>query len=479
MFQRILRFSLLVVGFFLSESALVAQHQELQQEPNLWRGRETVAKDTSSLLYALQQGRTEVAFRSMFIATTNEGDLTNAYALAAGGGLRYESSSFHGFRLAVSGFYIFNVFSSDLAARDPISGGRNRYEVALFDVQNPGNRGSIERLEEFHLKYVKNGHTITFGKQLINTPFINLQDGRMRPTGVDGLWYRNRGFLGRAGVEGGWIYRVTPRATTRWFSVAESIGAYGAGVNPDGGPAQYSGNVSSRGVAMLGINRRISPSWVISIWNKYTDNVFNTAMVQLDGRIPLDTQTDLIIGLQGLRQDALSDGGNPDQQKTYFLRGGEANTFGGRIGLRQNRLSASLNYNRITAHGRYLMPREWGREPFFTFMPRERNEGFGDVHAFMSKVDYSFPKQRTQVAFAAGYFNLPDVKKTSLNKYGVPSYVQLNTDIGYTFSNVLDGLEARILVVGKIGVGETYDNPIFVFNKVNMMNYNIVMNYHF
>jgi hypothetical protein len=30
------------------------------------------------------------------------------------------------------------------------------------------------------------------------------------------------------------------------------------------------------------------------------------------------------------------------------------------------------------------MPREWGRDPFY-FMPRERNEGYGDVNAIMTK----------------------------------------------------------------------------------------------
>ena len=30
----------------------------------------------------------------------------------------------------------------------------------------------------------------------------------------------------------------------------------------------------------------------------------------------------------------------------------------------------------------FLMPREWGREPFYTFLPRERNEGLGGVNAW-------------------------------------------------------------------------------------------------
>ena len=125
------------------------------------------------------------------------------------------------------------------------------------------------------------------------------------------------------------------------------------------------------------------------------------------------------------------------------------------------------------------MPREWGREPFFTFMPRERNEGFGDVHAIMGKVNYNIPKIRIKTSLSGGYYKLPDVKNYRLNKYGVPSYTQVNADVRYAFNKVLKGLEAQLLVVGKLNSGETYNNKKFEFNKVNMVLYNFVLNYHF
>jgi hypothetical protein len=125
------------------------------------------------------------------------------------------------------------------------------------------------------------------------------------------------------------------------------------------------------------------------------------------------------------------------------------------------------------------MPREWGREPFFTFLPRERNEGFGDVHAFMGKVYRDMAKIRLKASLAGGYFKMPDVKNYRLNKYGLPSYVQLNVDARYAFNNFLNGLEAQFLVVGKWRTGETYNNKKYEFNKVNMMLFNFILNYHF
>ncbi|MGB4401026.1 MAG: hypothetical protein WBJ10_16760, partial [Daejeonella sp.] len=127
---------------------------------------------------------------------------------------------------------------------------------------------------------------------------------------------------------------------------------------------------------------------------------------------------------------------------------------------------------------RYLMPREWGRDPFFTFMPRERNEGFGDVHAFMGKINYKFPESSFKTSLSGGYFKLPAISNFRLNKYLVPSYTQVNLDTRYSFSKALNGLEAEVLVAGKLSGSENLTANAR-FNKVDMLNYNFILNYHF
>ena len=112
-------------------------------------------------------------------------------------------------------------------------------------------------------------------------------------------------------------------------------------------------------------------------------------------------------------------------------------------------------------------------------MPRERNDGLGDVHAVVAKVNYNISKVRMKTSLAAGYYNLPDVKDYRLNKYGLPSYTQVNAEVRYSFAGMLEGLDVQFLGVGKIRSGETYNNKKFEFNKVNMMLYNFVLNYHF
>jgi hypothetical protein len=196
--------------------ALLAQHQDVAEKPSIWHISDGGATDSTSLLRALQAGKLNGHFRYFFMSTDNSAGLSDYHAHAAGGGLRYESSSFHGFRVGISGFYIFNVASSDLGKPDEASQALNRYETGLFDVENPGNDEEISRLEELLLKYSRGKTEIQVGKMLVNSPLINLQDGRMRPTGVEGVWFETSA-IDRLRIEGGWIYSFSPRSTTRWF----------------------------------------------------------------------------------------------------------------------------------------------------------------------------------------------------------------------------------------------------------------------
>jgi hypothetical protein len=468
----------MAAGLLLMVNIANAQHQEISEKPEMYKGKQVQTEDTTSLLSAFKRGHLNGHFRYFFMSTQNQKGLTDYYANAAGGGIRFETAKFHGFQFAVSGFYTFNIGSSNLGKPDSTTGQMNRYEIALFDVEDPYNKKDIDRLEEFYLKYDYGKSNITFGRQLLNTPFINLQDGRMRPTGVEGLWFELNE-VKKIKIEGGWLYATSPRGTTKWFSVGESIGVYPVGVNIDGTKSNYAKNLESKGVFLVGAHVELNKNITLHGWNVFTENIFNTAMLQTDFSFPLKNNNTIFAAAQFVRQDAVNNGGNEDAAKTYFEKGGKAITFGAKAGWKNKQWEASINYNRITAVGRYLMPREWGREPFFTFMPRERNEGFGDVHAIMGKLNYNIPKIRIKTSLSGGYYKLPDVKNYHLNKYGVPSYTQINADIRYAFNKVFKGLEAQLLVAGKLKEGETYNNKKFEINKVNIVHYNFVLNYHF
>ena len=462
----------------LGVATIYAQHQEVGDKTGMYIGNSVIPEDSASLLSAFKKGHFNGHFRYFFMSTQNQKGLTDYYAHAAGGGLRYETAKFHGFQFAVSGFYTYNMGSSDLGKADSVTGQSNRYEIALFDVEDPYNKNDIDRLEELYVKYNYKSSSIVFGKQLINTPFINLQDGRMRPTGVEGIWLEINE-IKKMKIEGGWLYSISPRGTTRFYSVGESIGLYPTGYNIEGSKSEYANNLSSTGVLIIGTHLELGKNVHLHGWEVLTENIFNTAMLQADVEIPFEDTRTIFWSAQIIRQDAVNNGGNHEVAKSYFEKGGKAITFGAKAGWKNTQWEASINYNRITGDGRYLIPREWGREPFFTFMPRERNDGFGNVHAIMGKVNYDLPKIRVKTSLAAGYYKLPDVKNYRLNKYGVPSYSQLNADVRYAFDKVFKGLEGQLLVVGKLKHGETYREKQFEFNKVNLIQYNFILNYHF
>jgi hypothetical protein len=471
------QFFILLLALLFSKVS-IAQHQEINEKPSMWKGMKNRAKDSTTFLHAIKSGKVDVHLRYFFMATDNQKGLTDYFANAIGGALRYETAPFHGFQVAASGSFIFNIGSSDLSKPDSITGQMNRYEIGLFDIENPKNKKDITDLEEFYIKYnIKESHII-FGRQFINTPFINLQDGRMRPTAVVGLWSEINA-IKKLHLEGGILYNISPRSTIKWFSPGESIGVYATGVNTDGTKALYADSLESKIIFIAGADWKPNKYFKLQVWELFTHNIFNTVMIQTDIQYPFKKGSTLFASGQMIRQDAVKNGGNEEAAKTYFEKNGKAMTFGARLGWKNKETEVSMNYNRITDHGRYLMPREWGREPFFTFLPRERNEGFGDAHAVMGKINYSITKIKLKLSLAAGYYKLPDVKNFRLNKYGLPSYTQINADIRYTFPKKFSGLEAQLLIAGKINSGETYNNAKFVINKTNMVLYNFVLNYHF
>lgn len=470
----------IVVNLYLVLSMISAQaqHQELSEPPKTWnQTHHTKNQGINSLLQAFTHGRVSGHFRYFFMATDNEFPLTDYYANAAGGGLKFETAQFHHFQAGISGFYIFNIGSSDFTKPDSLSTLFNRYEVALFDIEDPGNISDMDRLEELYLRYhYKNAH-FTFGKQLINTPFINLQDSRMRPTGVEGLW----GVISnekKIKIEGGYLYGISPRSTLAFYDVGESIGIYPSGVDVDGSKSNYRNNLNSKGILIAGLTSRHIKNTKLQIWNQFVENIFNTTMIQADYQHD-HQNSQFIIGLQSIFQTAVHQGGNNEINKAYFSPQMRSFTYGAKAGWNHKNAETSINYNRITAMGRYLMPREWGRDPFYTFLPRERNEGLGDVHAMTLKVNYSVPSVRMNVNAGVGYYDFPSVKNFKLNKYGMPSYAQITLDLRYEFAGMLKGFDAQLLVAHKMNASNAAIEYKNIMNRVDMTNVSAVVNFRY
>lgn len=433
-------------------------------------------KDTLSLKDYFQNAKWSFHSRTFAMSTINEGALKDDYAVATAVGLGVATKPFKGFQLGAKGYVIYNVFSSKLNQPDSITNAPNRYELGLFDVANPSAKYNITGLEELYLKYQISKSSITIGKQTLNTPFFNPQDGRIRPTTEQGIWLSVQESK-LISLSGGWIFSASPRSTASWYNLSQSVGLYPTGITTFGKKANYYQNITgSSGMAIANISINPNKKIKINLWDGLWENVMNTGLIEINAK-QAAKKLSLYEGLIYLHQDAINNGGNIDQTKTYMNKGEQSNVISAQLGMKNNRINANVNYTHVTGDGRYLMPREWGREIFYTFLPRERNEGFGKVNAFMAKISANFWNNKFKTGIAYGYYRLPDVTNYRLNKYGMPSYHQLNYEATYNFSHFFKGLEIKLLIAGKLQEKQESYNLKYVYNKVSMVNFNFILDF--
>lgn len=457
---------------FLLATALVFKFQFLLAQTHENTFTDSLKYELKSIEDFAKQSKWSLHSRSYFMSTINEGGLKDDYALAQGAGIGLLTMPVKGFQLGVAGYFIFNLVSSDLSQPDLISGGNNRYEIGQFDVTNPKNKHDLDRLEDLFLKYTFRKNSVTIGRMELNTPFMNLQDGRMRPTLEEAIWLNIHQFK-KIKFTGGYVWGVSPRSTIQFYHLISSVGIYGQGINIDGTKSNYLNNISSKGFYMGNINIAPFKKFEINVWNGFFENVSNTALLELKNEFGKPEAGKYYQGLMYIRQDAVNNGGNANQSQTYMSKGSKANVISCRVGLRKNRFDINVNYTHITGDGRYLMPREWGRDPFYTFMPRERNEGAGNVHAANTNITYTSKNQNLKTTLVYGFYKMPAVTDVRLNKYGMPSYHQINFSSTYAFKNFWRGLELRFLIASKIKAGNDYLAPKYIYNKINMTNFSL------
>lgn len=435
-----------------------------------------VSRSNESLGDRIKAGEVDFHLRSFFMGTQNKGTLTDYHTKAIGAGIGYYSPSFKGFQFGFSGFFVFQLYAHNLNRADPTTGNVNRYEVLLYDMNDLENTKDLDRLEDLYLSYQINKFKAVFGRQKINTPLLNEQDNRMRPNIFNGLTlnYESDSWKWMAA----WYNQVTMRGTVNWYSIENSLGVYPFGRNVFGTSSGYKGNVSSKGIGVLGATFQKANSPKIQVWNYLAENIFLINFIQADSHLDLGG-ADLLLGAQGFYQTAVKDGGNIDPELTYMMRGEKTGGFGAKVGLKHRGNIFSLNYLGIAEQGRFLFPREWGRETFYASLSRERFEGNGGSTAITAKYEFSVPNQpNLSGLLGASMVDNPDISLFSLNKYGVPSYYHFAGALDYSFDGYLEGMKLKFLLVNKTGKDSEVPDK-YRINRVDLWNLNIIVDYKF
>lgn len=373
-----------------------------------------------------------------------------------------------------AGYRVFaNAFSSDFWVPDPVTGQANRYESGLFNLLDPQDR-FFGRLELLSLAYTHSKFGVKVGKMGIQSDWVNAQDGRLSPTVVEGV---HAWFVPATNwkVTGWAINRMNVRGSKDWLTVGETIGFFPQGRSPFGKPSAYLGNTTSPWLGILELEGKMKGGRSLRFSQTYAANVFATywATYEKTSKKSLGIWTS---GIQAGMQHGLGDGGNADSQKQYKSPSDLNFAVSAKLNWKKGPWETQLSATQVGGKGRWLSPREWGKDAWYTFIPRERNEGFETVTAAVGYLSYRFEEVGIQVYTFAGIHILPDPQDAAANKYNFPSYRQHNLGLRYVPKN-LKNLDFHLILVVKEPLTNQKLSTVQQYNKVNLLHFNGLINW--
>jgi hypothetical protein len=373
-----------------------------------------------------------------------------------------------------AGYRVFgNVFSSPFWKPDPITGQPNRYEAGLFNLLNPEDR-IFGRLELFAIGYSNSNFGLKLGRMGIQTDWVNAQDGRLSPTVVEGVhaWYK----LTPSWKVMGWgISRMNIRGSKDWLPVGENLGIFPQGRSVLGKPATYFGNTASSWLGIWELEGKIGKETKFRFSQTYAANLFVTYWATLE-RSRKTSSGLWSTGIQSGLQHGLGEGGNGDPQQQYKDPKDLNVAVSAKLNWKKGPWEAQLSATQVGGKGRWLSPREWGKDAWYTFIPRERNEGFETVSAAVGYISYRFEEAGMQVYTFAGVHQLPPLQNAAANKYNFPSYRQHNFGIKHNPKRAKN-LDFHLILVLKEPITTEILTGVQQYNKVGLVHFNGMINW--
>ena len=443
----------------------------LGQSQHDFHNTEKPVKSTSGLTKFVEyfkRGHLSGQIRNFTMVTVNNKALSDYHANAIGASIHFETLPYKGFSVGLNGLFVYRMFSNDLLENDAISGTASNYEMQLFDIEHKGNFNDLDRLEELYLKYNHKNLTFFAGKMEIETPLVNMHDGRMKPKVFSGL--KGNLLLHQTEFTAAWFNKASPRSTTHWYKIEDAIGLYSNGLLANGNPAHYHEHLSSKGLGILGVENNRIKHTNISIWNYHLDNISNTSMLKVD----VNKDSSFYSGFIYLNQFPLNNGGAAESTYTYHTPSDKTHAFSTRLGYHFNWMDVQLNATHITASGKFIFPREFGVDPFYTFISRSQIEGLGNSTA----LGISGIKKIKSLEINCHWNRMLTTSNMRLNKYNLPSYDQFNLDLTYHFHKKLDGLDLRFLYVYRRAINRNL-SLVEMHNTVNFNQINLIANFNF
>ena len=393
-------------------------------------------------------------FRNYFMTTLGYSGSGDAFANASGGAIAYRTAEIQGFQLGVMGIFTFNTFSSDLSA-----GEGGSWESQLFDVTRPEEKTDLDRLEELFLKYENHKVRLIIGRFDFDTPLMNPADGRMKPyvySGV-GLNYKVKKTFTFGSR---FINNISPRSTTHFHGIGENIGVYNNGFDHTGNQNDYHHKVSSDYVWVNSMYWSPKSGFNVEYHNYWLDRININHFLSLERE-----WAKWSLGLEYLNQGKLL--GTINQ--VYFDNRSNSNVLVGELEKNWKKWSMALNYSTVFG-GKFLFPREFGREAFYGSISRIRLEGKNNVHLMGARQEIHFQGKKLkdlEIIAEEALMMVSDNWKD--NKYQESDMVQVNLEMDYHFHNHLKGMEMKLLFANRFSLQDDLASAVEGFSQINLI----------
>ncbi|MEZ2416157.1 hypothetical protein ACA086_14440 [Muriicola sp. E247] len=426
--------------------------------------------EPGSLKEIFTNSEVEGHIRNFFMTTVNEDELKDYYTNALGGAIAFKTQEFKGFEVGVKGIFTYKAFSADLNEPDITTGNISKWEHELYDINDLDNFNDLDRLEELYLKYNFKSGFATYGKLAIEeTPLVNESDGRMKPFAFNGLWLQiNRK---KHSLNLSWLNRVSPRSTVEWYDFNEAIGLVNNGFQPNGEVADYRGKTESKGIGLFQYETQLKDTDLrANHW--YLHNIHHTSMVEFDVH-----KNNWLLGLQY----ALQFPHNYQKELAYeerFIQPQEnGQVLSGKLSYNPEHWQLGIAFTRAFNSGRFLFPKELGRDHFYTSIPRSRLEGLGDAKIFTLMGNYDFNVKGLKLSIEFTEVLGPSIGEYEFNKYNIDEYYQINGRLHYALGGFFEGLHFDLLYIYKENLNNS--DPQNIFNASNFHQISFVTNYLF
>lgn len=433
-------------------------------------------EDIQSFKDVFLKGEHHGHLRSSSMTTINNGVLEDYFTSAIGGALAYQTAVFYGFQFGVKGIYSYRLFGSDLLKTDSVSGKQAKWESELYDINRPGEYLDLDRLEELYIAYHFGTSLIRYGKIDINTsPLLLRRDGRMKPFVYRGLWAEIQEFQNQE-ITIAWINGVSPRGMTDWFSINEAVGLLNNGFQYNGEKAQYHKAVQSNGI-VIGQYAIQTGAIKTQLWNYYFHEMMNITWFQSDIK-----KENWFAGLQYAHQFSDATQNQLNYAERIYQPDETANVFAAQFGIIRatnphTEHLISIAALRALNTGRFIFPRELGRENFYVSQPRSWLDGFGNTN--MIQIRHTVQKNQLKIDSRIVYVDNPGLLDSEFNKYKREDYIQFTFLTNYEFDEFLEGLDLTLLYVGRNSKGIA-DVPLkSQFYQTNFHHLNLILNIHF